>query len=82
MRRVDFRWARGVFKQLRTMPSTERELKKVADSVADSAGDGYESRLGDGRSRSRASVVTASAEAMRNESKNNSMLRALHNRGV
>ena len=82
MKRVRFEWKRGVFKELRTMPATERELKKAADSVADSAGDGYESLLGDGKTRSRASVVTASADAMRNESKNSSLLRALNSKGV
>lgn len=82
MKRVRFEWKRGVFKELRTMAATERELKKAADSVADSAGDGYESFLGDGKTRSRASVVTASADAMRNESKNSSLLRALNNKGV
>ena len=82
MRRVEFRWKRGVFKELRTMPAIERELKKVADGVADSAGDGYESSVAEGKARSRASVITATPDAMRNESKNSSMLRALQGRGM
>ena len=82
MKRVEFQWKRGVFEQIRRLPGVEKELKKVADDVARAAGDGYEASLGKGKTRSRASVVTATAEAMRNESKNSSMLRALQNRGT
>ena len=82
MKRVEFQWKRGVFEQIRRLPGVEKELKKVADDVARAAGDGYEASLGKGKTRSRASVVTATAEAMRNESKHGSMLRALNNRGV
>ena len=57
MKRVEFQWKRGVFEQIRRLPGVEKELKKVADSVARAAGDGYESSLGDGKTRSRASVL-------------------------
>ena len=82
MKRVEFKWKRGVFEQLRRLPAVEKELKKTADAVAADAGAGYESSRGDGRTRSRASVVTASAEAIRAESKSNSLLRALASRRV
>ena len=82
MKRVEFKWKRGVFEQVRRLPAVEKELKKTADAVAADAGSGYESSLSDGRTRSRASVVTASAEAIRAESKSNSLLRALASRRV
>ena len=82
MKRVEFQWKRGVFEQIRRLPAIEKELKKTADAVAADAGVGYESSLCDGRTRSRASVVTASAEAIRAESKSSSLLRALASRRV
>ena len=82
MKRVEFQWKRGVFEQIRRLPAIEKGLKKTADAVAADAGAGYESSLGDGRTRSRASVVTASADAMRAESKSSNLLRALANRRV
>ena len=54
MKRVELKWKRGVFEQLRRLPAIEKELKKTADAVAADAGAGYESSLGDGRTRSRA----------------------------
>ena len=77
MKRVEFRWKRGVFEEIRRLPGVDRELKKIADGVAAKAGDGYEACVGRGKSRSRASVVTATAEAMRAESKSSNLLRAL-----
>ena len=82
MKRVEFQWKRGVFEQIRRLPAIEKELKKTADAVAADAGAGYESSLGEGRTRSRASVVTTSADAMRAESKSSNLLRALANRRV
>lgn len=79
--RPSFRWNIKGFQQLRRMDGVKARLKKEAQAVAADAGDGYEANLGEGKTRSRASVITASAEAMRNENKSNSLLRALSNRG-
>lgn len=79
---VRFKWDIKGFQKLRRSAEVKARLKKEADSVAQSAGDGYEVNVGEGKTRSRASVVTATPEAIRNESKNSSLLRAFSNRGA
>lgn len=69
------------FQQLRRSPEIKARLQRDSEAVAKAAGDGYEVRPGEGKTRSRSSVVTASADAMRAESKNNNLLRALQSRG-
>ena len=82
MKRVEFRWKRGVFEQIRRMPSVEKKIKGVADGVASDCGDGYEATLDDGKTRSRASVVTTSVDAIKAERDSGNLLRALSNRRV
>lgn len=77
-----FRWNLKGFQQLRRSPEIKARLQRDSEAVAKSAGDGYEVRPGEGKTRSRSSVVTASADAMRAESKSNNLLRALQSRGL
>lgn len=67
----------GQWEKLRRQPEVEARLKKEADKVATKAGEGYEADTGRGKTRSRASVITATADAMRKESKSSNLLRAL-----
>lgn len=76
-----FRWNIDGFKQLRRSTEIKARLKREADAIANSAGDGYVPSVGEGKTRSRGSVVTGTPDAMRNEKKNSSLLRALSNRG-
>lgn len=71
------RWNIKGFQQVRRLDGVKDRLKRESDKVASRAGDGYEVNVGEGKTRSRASVVTATPDAMRNESKNSSLLRAL-----
>jgi len=80
--RVRFKWAHRSLPKLRTTPEVVHAIMKVAKDVAQSAGDGYETADETGHTRARGRVYTATADAMRNESKNSSMLRALNNKGV
>ena len=77
MTRVELKWKRGVFEQIRRLPKLDKEMQKIADGVASDAGEGYEASVGRGKTRSRASVVTATADAIRAESKSSNLLRAL-----
>ena len=82
MSRVKFRWSHNALKRLRTTPEVERAVMKIAGDVSASAGDGYEVANESGHTRARGRAYTATADAMRNESKNSSMLRALQSRGM
>lgn len=82
MSRLKFRWARGAMTRLRRTSDIEEAVKKIADGVASSAGEGYESSSQKGPGRARASVITATPDAMRKESKNSNLLRALNSRRV
>jgi hypothetical protein len=53
------------------------DLKKRADRIAAAAGDGMESSVVIGRTRARASVITASYAARRAEARNAALTRAI-----
>ena len=58
-------------------PGTKAKLKSVADRIANAAGPGNLTLTGEGRTRSRASVVTTTYEAMRAEAKTRNLTRAV-----
>lgn len=59
-----------------TLPEVKKALKSRASRIAANAGDGYEARESTGRTRrARAVVVTATPEAMRDNSRNQTLLR-------
>ena len=82
MRRTDIKWNLAAFKQIRTSAAIKSRLGKDADAIAKSAGTGYVASVGDGKTRSRASVITGDPDTMRKEAKNNNLLRALGSRAV
>lgn len=53
------------------------DVKKRADRIAAAAGDGMESSVVIGRTRARASVITATHAARRAEARNASLTRAI-----
>ena len=55
----------------------KNDLKKRADRIAAAAGDGMESSVVIGRTRARASVITATHAARRAEARNASLTRAI-----
>lgn len=71
------RWRIKGFRELRLAPGVIEDLGRRADAVRADAGDGYESSTFEGRNRGRASVITVTADAMRDNARNQSLLRAL-----
>lgn len=70
----------GAFAAVRTAPGVLSELTARAERIAGAAGPGYEARAArstGGRVRGRASVGTATFQAMRDNARNHTLLRAL-----
>lgn len=78
------RWNRSAFEALRRDPKVTAELKRHADRIAANAGgetEGYIAVSGHGKTRNRAAVITATAEAIRENQDENTLLRALGTSG-
>lgn len=71
------KWNVKAFRELRLEPDVIADLEDRAERIADSAGDGYEASAQAGKNRGRASVITGDYAAMRDNAKNQSLLRAL-----
>lgn len=67
--------SKGV-KQVLKHDSTRRAAEKRAKAIARAAGDGYEASSMIGRNRARASVITATARARRDDAKRGTLLRS------
>jgi len=68
------------FQALRTDPAVMDEIERLADGIAERAGDGYEvdgPRKTGGRVRGHASVFTATPAAMVKNARDNTLLTAL-----
>ncbi|MCG7284964.1 hypothetical protein MHY85_03125 [Cellulomonas sp. ACRRI] len=78
--KIRVKWRNGAFADLRTEPAVMDELDAYAEHIAAAAGDGFEARMAEetgGRVRGRAAVLTTTTEAMRDNAKNHTLLRAL-----
>lgn len=75
------KWNIRAFETIRRFPGVKARLKKEAEAVAQAAGRGYIVKSGEGLTRSRAAVIAGTAESARDNSKNNSLLKALYGRG-
>lgn len=71
------RWNVSAFEQIRRLPTVEDRLQAEVSKVLSQVGDGYEGGVEAGRTRSRGYVVTASEDARRDNSENQSLLRSL-----
>lgn len=80
--RPRFKWNIKGFQRLRRSAGIKQKLKSEADSLRDTAGEGYRVRTGEGKTRSRATVITGTADARREESENSSLLRAVGAEGT
>ncbi len=74
---VTIKWNVPAFEEIRRDPSVKSDLAIRADRIAEAAGDGYESSSTEGATRSRASVVTTTYAAIRDNAKNNTLIRAV-----
>lgn len=72
-----FKWVVSEFEAIRRLPGVEAELDRRAEAIAEAAGDGYEWSGSDGKSRSRAGVYPTTFKAIRDNAKNNTLLKAL-----
>lgn len=75
MSKIRFEWNRKAFEQIRRDPATLALLDELAQEHAAAAGEGYESSAMQGKTRARASVITATRRAIRDNSKNDTLLR-------
>lgn len=65
------------FKKLRNSPEVKADLERRARAIAASAGSGFEVSSQGGKNRARASVITGTFEARREQAKSNVLQRAL-----
>ena len=77
MAKTRIRWRVRAFEEIRRSPGVDALLAKEVDRVVAQVGDGYASGVEPGKTRSRGYVVTASPEALRDNSENQTLLRAL-----
>ena len=83
-KRVEMRWKRGAFAEIRTLPGVSAEVTKVAQRMGSAAGSDYtvnDARPTGGRVRARASVVAGSIKARRDNARNGTLTRVLGSRG-
>lgn len=66
------------FVELMKSGPMKRDLLRRSKRVKESAGDGFEESVYDGKNRARASVITATFAARRKQSKDNVLQRALN----
>lgn len=75
MSKVKIEWRLKGFEEIRRLPAVKANLKSRADRIAAASGEGYVAESGEGKSRSRASVITGNIRAMNDNRKNNTILR-------
>ena len=66
------------FVELMKSGPMKRDLLRRAKRAKESAGDGFEESVYDGKNRARASVITGTHAARRKQSKDNALQRALN----
>lgn len=77
MAKTRIKWRLPGFRELRLEPGVIADLEERAEAIAAAAGDGYEASAMAGKNRGRASVITADYAAMRDNAKNQTLLRSL-----
>jgi hypothetical protein len=77
MAKTRIKWNVKAFRELRLEPGVIADLEARAEAVAAAAGSGYEASAMAGKNRGRASVITADYAAIRDNAKNQSLLRSL-----
>lgn len=72
------KWNMRGFRELRFDPAVKAEILARGERMAAAAGDGYVADPYDGRNRPRVSVRTDNFAAMRDNAKNNTLLRSIN----
>jgi hypothetical protein len=71
------KWRIAGFRELRKSSEVTADLIRRAQRIAAGAGSGYSASVSLGKNRGRASVFTKDAAAMRDNAKNNTLIRNL-----
>lgn len=66
------------FEHIRRLPAIEQDINNRAEKIAAHAGNGYQASPYAGKTRHRASVITTTYKAKRDNAKNNTLIRSLH----
>lgn len=74
---MKIKWNMAAFRAIRFDPVAVRVINNAAVKIAAAAGDGYEVGAYSGTNRPRASVITATYKAQRDNAKNNTLARSI-----
>lgn len=74
---MEFVVSKSSFRKFLTSPELLPELQKRVDRIAAAAGEGYVGRVNPGRKRHRGAVITTTGDAIRDNARNNTLVRAL-----
>ncbi|MFY9190181.1 MAG: hypothetical protein WAN89_02760 [Lawsonella sp.] len=74
---VQIKWNMAGFRALRFHPNVAADIDARGRAIAEACGPGYVHSPYEGRNRHRCSVITATGEAIRDNAKNNTLLRNL-----
>ncbi len=76
-RRVQIKWKRNVFRELRTLPEVKDLLHEAGERIAEGAGPGYivdDREAVNGRGRARTAVITGDFDAILDNARHNTLL--------
>ena len=79
MARVKIKWNIKGFEEVRKRSDAQSAVKDLADGIAAQCGEGYIAVSGNGKTRARASVIAVTPAAIRDNRRNNTILRAAAN---
>lgn len=71
------KWNMAGFRELRKSAEVQNDLGRRALAIADACGPNFDPMVSEGRTRARASVITADHDAIRKNAKENTILRNL-----
>ncbi|ALA67562.1 hypothetical protein [Corynebacterium lactis] len=74
---MKIKWNREAFEQIRRAPGIVADLNARAGRIAEAAGPGFEPGSYEGKTRHRASVITATAKAKAQDAKHHTILRSV-----
>lgn len=82
MAKVKIDWSLNAFEQIRHLPEVQQQIGEMTDGIAaaanQSTGGGYTAVVEDGGDRVRGAVYTESYEAIRDNARNNTLIKALN----
>lgn len=84
MARVKVNWKQGVWAEIRTLPTVMLAVDEVAADIKERAGEGYVQHVAaetGGKIRGRAAISTGDYESIRDNAKNNTLVKSLRGGG-